>query len=137
MSRRAAIIRFPLYTFLFLFATIALILSACNLPATVQNVTTVVGKGSDAATLTLSQSDVAFNSGPETALSTVLYLGGVKLNVMDPRCHVVNNGVGCDLGDVNGTTNIAFSGSDVSVNVTYFRTTLHTPLFFYVRQPSP
>jgi hypothetical protein len=137
MSRRAAFIRFPLYVLLFVFATIAFTLSACNLPATVQHVTTVVGKGSDAASLTLSQTDVAFNSGPDVAQSVALYMGGHSLKVMDPRCKVVNNGFGCDLGDILGVTNIAFTGSDVSVNVSYFRADLKTPLFFYVRQPPP
>ena len=140
MSTQRARKIFPLYILLALMATLAMVLAACTIPAavkdTVQHTVTVIGKGADDAMMALSDTDVVFSSGSGTAYSVVLYLGGDNLNVTDQRCDVVNNGIGCDLGDVTGSTRVAFNGNDVSVNTTYFRSDVNTPLFFYLRQPN-
>lgn len=125
---------------LFLLSLLAVFMvTACTVPGVIKNAAedavATIGRGSDDATLTLTTASVTFDAGSSVAHNVALYLGGVGLLVTDERCEVVNNGVGCDLGTIEDSTAINYTGSDVSVNVSYYRDDVDTPLFFYVRLP--
>lgn len=116
-----------------------LMLSACAVPPAVQqaveDAVRAVGQGGDGATLVLTESSATFDAGDATAHNVTLYFGGVNLVVTDSRCEVINNGVGCDLGSIDDSTVVTYTGSDISANVSYYREDVDTPLFFYVRLP--
>jgi hypothetical protein len=66
---------------------------------------------------------VTFEAGEQLAQQVGLYIGGMGLKVEDSKCKPVNNGIGCDLGNIEAGKNYAVTvtGSKLSANATYYR----------------
>jgi hypothetical protein len=73
---------------------------------------------------------VTFEAGEQAAEAVALYVGGQGLKVEDPKCRPVNQGIGCELGNVEANKSYAVmvTGSKLSANVTFYRAGSNKPL---------
>ena len=112
-----------------------LFLSACvPVQEGAERAVRAIGAGDDGATIAIHDAGVTFDPASETALQVVLYVGGENLQESEEVCEPLGNGVACFLEDVESPVTVAVLGTDMSANVSYYRTGRSSPLFFYVRE---
>ncbi len=106
-----------------------IVLSGC-VPALLNLLIQDTDKGALQLTTTSTGTIITFSAGQKDAQEVALYIGGENLQVADDKCQPVDNGMGCDLGNINtgASYEVIIQGSKLSANVTYYRPGSSQPL---------
>jgi hypothetical protein len=66
---------------------------------------------------------IRFSAGEKDAEDVALYIGGENLQMADPNCGPVDNGIGCELGTIaaGDSYEVMVQGARLTSSVTYYR----------------